>query len=46
MTAYLVLAIVEVSLLVRYIKAGPPETEEAGVGGPPDEESRPLAFAY
>jgi cytochrome d ubiquinol oxidase subunit I len=46
MAAYLVLAIVEVSLLVRYIKAGPPEAEEPGVGGPPDEESRPLAFAY
>jgi cytochrome bd ubiquinol oxidase subunit I len=46
MTAYLVLAIVEVGLLVRYIKAGPPPEEAPGTGGPPDEEARPLAFAY
>jgi cytochrome bd ubiquinol oxidase subunit I len=46
MAAYLILAIVEVSLLLRYIKAGPPSEEEPGVGGPPDEEARPLAFAY
>jgi cytochrome d ubiquinol oxidase subunit I len=46
---YLVLAVVEVGLLARYAKAGPPDAEEPeeGVGGEPaDEESRPLAFAY
>ncbi len=43
---YLVLAVVEVGLLVRYVKAGPPEPEEPGDGGPPDEAARPLAFAY
>ena len=40
---YLVLAVVEVMLLVRYVKAGPPETE-ARASDPDDE--RPLSFAY
>jgi len=46
MAAYLILAIVEVGLLVRYIKAGPPSEPAPGEGPTPDDESRPLAFAY
>jgi cytochrome d ubiquinol oxidase subunit I len=41
---YGLLAVVEVALLVRYVKAGPPEPEPEQ---PPTEEGeRPLAFAY
>jgi cytochrome bd ubiquinol oxidase subunit I len=52
---YLVLAIVEVGLIVRYVKAGPPEDDASGpiepperdAGLPPDDErERPLTFAY
>jgi cytochrome bd ubiquinol oxidase subunit I len=53
---YLALAIVEVRLLVRYAKAGPPETEEEAktpieeperdAGRSDDEAERPLSFAY
>jgi len=46
MAAYLILAIIEVALLVRYVKAGPPSAEGPGEGGTPGDESRPLAFAY
>jgi cytochrome d ubiquinol oxidase subunit I len=50
---YLALAVVEVGLIVRYAKAGPPEAEPSDVeppadGGPPREEpaERPMQFAY
>ena len=46
---YLVLAIVEVRLLVRYAKAGPPDEEPAEAEPPADGESpaeRPMSFAY
>jgi cytochrome bd ubiquinol oxidase subunit I len=43
---YLGLAVVEVGLLMRYAKAGPPEEEPAGDEEDRDETSRPLAFAY
>jgi len=50
---YLVLAVVEVGLIVRYAKAGPPEEAPADVeppadGGPPRGEpaERPMQFAY
>jgi cytochrome d ubiquinol oxidase subunit I len=47
---YLVLAVVEVRLIMRYAKAGPPE-EEPSEGEPPSEEpgrpaERPMSFAY
>ena len=47
---YLVLAVVEVGLLARYAKAGPPDVEEPedhDLGTEtPDDAYRPLAFAY
>jgi cytochrome bd ubiquinol oxidase subunit I len=46
---YLVLAIVEVRLLVRYAKAGPPDEEPAEAEPSADGESpaeRPMSFAY
>jgi len=53
---YLVLAIVEVGLIIRYVKAGPPDTEEEAktpieeperdAGRSDDEAERPLSFAY
>lgn len=53
---YAVLAVIEVGLLKRYVKAGPPEVEKApkdgpgGSGASPGEADadadRPLAFAY
>jgi cytochrome d ubiquinol oxidase subunit I len=47
---YLILAVVEVGLLARYVKAGPPDVEEPedhDLGTEtPDDASRPLAFAY
>jgi len=43
---YLVLAVIEIGLIVRYAKAGPPGVEEPGEGGAADDASRPLAFAY
>jgi len=41
---YGVLAVVEVGLLARYVKAGPPEPEPAE--RPSEEGEQPLAFAY
>jgi cytochrome bd ubiquinol oxidase subunit I len=48
MLLYLVLAIVEVGLIVRYAKAGPPEDEyEDSDAGPEDKNAaRRLTFAY
>jgi cytochrome bd ubiquinol oxidase subunit I len=52
MLLYLVLAVVEVRLLMRYAKAGPPEEEpsdaEPPSAAPPDGKStdRPMQFAY
>jgi cytochrome bd ubiquinol oxidase subunit I len=45
---YGVLAVVEVGLLVRLVKAGPPDEEPAApvAGESEDEEPRPLSFAY
>jgi cytochrome bd ubiquinol oxidase subunit I len=51
---YLVLAVVEVGLIVRYVKAGPPEDDASGpiesperdAGAGTDEGDRPLTFAY
>ncbi|OIV38479.1 cytochrome ubiquinol oxidase subunit I [Mangrovactinospora gilvigrisea] len=49
---YAVLAVVEVGLLIKYVKAGPPEpTDEdlnppTKVGGDPDDADKPLATAY
>ena len=55
---YAVLAIVEVGLIVRYVKAGPPATEaearapiepperDAGRSDDPGDTERPLSFAY
>jgi cytochrome d ubiquinol oxidase subunit I len=52
---YLALAVVEVGLLVRYIKAGPPDTEAEAKSpieeperdaGRSDDAERPLTFAY
>jgi cytochrome d ubiquinol oxidase subunit I len=53
MLLYLVLAVVEVGLIARYAKAGPPEeepseTEPPSDAGPPGEKpaERPMQFAY
>jgi cytochrome d ubiquinol oxidase subunit I len=53
---YLALAVVEVGLIVRYVKAGPPDTKEDArtpiepperdAGRSDDEAERPLSFAY
>lgn len=49
---YAVLAVVEVKLLVKYIKAGPPELTEADlnpptkIGGDDRDADRPMAFSY
>jgi cytochrome d ubiquinol oxidase subunit I len=43
---YLVLAVVEVGLIVRYAKAGPPEEEPSDTGGPEKDTERPMTFAY
>ena len=45
---YLVLAVVEVGLLVRYAKAGPPAAEEPAIGEDLEDEHAPppLTFAY
>jgi cytochrome d ubiquinol oxidase subunit I len=47
---YLVLAVVEVRLLMRYAKAGPPEEEpseaEPPSGEPGEPAERPMSFAY
>nr|WP_206442306.1 cytochrome ubiquinol oxidase subunit I [Streptomyces boncukensis] len=49
---YAVLAVIEVRLLVKYIKAGPPELTEADlnpptkIGGDDRDPDRPMAFSY
>ncbi|MFD7338571.1 cytochrome ubiquinol oxidase subunit I [Streptomyces violascens] len=49
---YAVLAVVEVKLLVKYVKAGPPELTEADlnpptkIGGDDRDPDRPMAFSY
>jgi cytochrome bd ubiquinol oxidase subunit I len=51
---YLVLAVVEVGLIVRYVKAGPPDDDASGpiesperdAGTGTDDGDRPLTFAY
>ncbi|MBH0247881.1 cytochrome ubiquinol oxidase subunit I, partial [Streptomyces cavourensis] len=50
---YAILAVVEVKLLVKYIKAGPPELTESDlnpptrINGHDDEDAdRPMAFSY
>ncbi|WP_228976273.1 cytochrome ubiquinol oxidase subunit I [Streptomyces sp. DH12] len=49
---YAVLAVVEVRLLVKYVKAGPPELTEADlnpptrIGGHDRDADRPMAFSY
>jgi cytochrome bd ubiquinol oxidase subunit I len=45
-TVYLVLAAINVRLLARYAKAGPPEDSYDDEDEDTAEESRPLAFAY
>lgn len=49
---YAVLAVIEVRLLVKYVKAGPPELTEADlnpptkIGGDDNTADRPMAFSY
>ncbi|MGW2518752.1 cytochrome ubiquinol oxidase subunit I [Streptomyces sp. NPDC001617] len=49
---YAVLAVVEVKLLVKYVKAGPPELTEADlnpptkIGGDDRDADKPMAFSY
>ncbi|MFG2618145.1 cytochrome ubiquinol oxidase subunit I [Streptomyces sp. NPDC048507] len=49
---YALLAVIEVKLLVKYVKAGPPEPTDADrnpptkVGGDDGDSGRPMAFAY
>ncbi|MET9695506.1 cytochrome ubiquinol oxidase subunit I [Streptomyces sp. NPDC006529] len=49
---YAVLAVIEVKLLVKYVKAGPPELTEADlnpptrIGGDHADADRPMAFSY
>ncbi|MDJ0383959.1 cytochrome ubiquinol oxidase subunit I [Streptomyces sp. G-G2] len=49
---YAVLAVIEVKLLVKYVKAGPPELTEADlnpptkIGGDDTDADRPMAFSY
>ncbi|MBW5480779.1 cytochrome ubiquinol oxidase subunit I [Streptomyces bambusae] len=49
---YAVLAVIEVRLLVKYVKAGPPELTEADlnpptrIGGDDAHADRPMAFSY
>lgn len=49
---YAVLAVIEVKLLVKYVKAGPPELTEADlnpptkIGGDDRDADRPMAFSY
>ena len=43
---YGVLAVVEVGLMVTYVKAGPPPVTEAAGDDADDDRRRPLAFAY
>ncbi|MFJ4774676.1 cytochrome ubiquinol oxidase subunit I [Streptomyces uncialis] len=49
---YAVLAVVEVRLMVKYVKAGPPALTDADlnppqkIGGDPSDTDRPMAFSY
>ncbi|AWI29896.1 cytochrome ubiquinol oxidase subunit I [Streptomyces tirandamycinicus] len=49
---YAILAVIEVKLLVKYVKAGPPELTEADlnpptkIGGDDRDADRPMAFSY
>lgn len=49
---YAVLAVIEFKLLVKYVKAGPPELTEADlnpptrIGGHDRDADRPMAFSY
>ncbi|MFM9592629.1 cytochrome ubiquinol oxidase subunit I [Streptomyces scabiei] len=51
-TLYAVLAVVEVKLLAKYVKAGPPELTEADlnpptkIGGDSRDADKPMAFSY
>ncbi|MCX5154049.1 cytochrome ubiquinol oxidase subunit I [Streptomyces sp. NBC_00291] len=51
-TLYAVLAVIEVKLLVKYVKTGPPELTEADlnpptkIGGDDKNSDRPMAFSY
>jgi cytochrome d ubiquinol oxidase subunit I len=49
---YAVLAVIEVRLLLKYVKAGPPELTEddlnppTKIGGDDHDADRPMAFSY
>lgn len=49
---YAVLAVIEVRLLLKYIKAGPPELTDddlnppTRIGGDHEDADRPMAFSY
>ncbi len=49
---YAALAVVEVRLLAKYVKAGPPELDDSDlspptrIGGDPADADRPMAFSY
>jgi cytochrome bd ubiquinol oxidase subunit I len=51
-TLYAILAVIEVKLLAKYIKAGPPELTEADlnpptkIGGDSRDADKPMAFSY
>lgn len=51
-TLYAILAVIEVKLLAKYIKGGPPELTEADlnpptrIGGNDRDPDRPMAFSY
>ncbi|MPY57400.1 cytochrome ubiquinol oxidase subunit I [Streptomyces spongiae] len=51
-TLYAILAVVEVKLLAKYVKAGPPELTEADlnpptkIGGDSRDADKPMAFSY
>ncbi|MEU8529196.1 MULTISPECIES: cytochrome ubiquinol oxidase subunit I [Streptomyces] len=51
-TLYAILAVIEVKLLVKYVKAGPPELTEddlnppTTIGGHDRDPDRPMAFSY
>ncbi|MFG3254046.1 cytochrome ubiquinol oxidase subunit I [Streptomyces sp. NPDC048172] len=51
-TLYAILAVIEVRLLVKYVKAGPPELTESDlnpptkIGGNDRDPDRPMAFSY
>ncbi|MFF0184657.1 cytochrome ubiquinol oxidase subunit I [Streptomyces sp. NPDC005244] len=51
-TLYAILAVIEVKLLVKYVKAGPPELTDADlnpptrIGGDSHDADKPMAFSY